>query len=288
MDDFFKYLSVGEEDKDWGLHLNVAGKSCIASHTSYPPSEHPSGYSFSWKSGRILQEYQINYITEGTGVMETESGRFPVKEGSLMIVQKGQWHRYRPNQKNGWIENYIGFSGHLAEHYFNKSNILQNQPVIHCGIREEFIDTLYKIFDLVQKEEPGFQQIASGMVVKLLGYIIAYQKQRNFSGKEIEKIIQKARFHMRENIAEEIDLELMAAENNIGYSYFRKMFKEYTGISPRQYHLDLKIMRAKELLLSTDMNIKQICFELGFQSSHYFSRFFKQKVGMSPSQLKHR
>ena len=91
---------------------------------------------------------------------------------------------------------------------------------------------------------------------------------------------------MRENISGEINLEGLAAENNIGYSYFRKMFKEYTGISPRQYHLELKIMRAKELLLTTDLNIKQICFELGFESSHYFSRFFKQKVGVSPSELR--
>lgn len=103
MDDFFKYLTASEEDKDWGLHLNVAGKSCIASNTSYPPTEHPSGYFFSWKSGRILQEYQINYITEGSGIMETEDGRYPVREGSLLIIPIEKWHRYRPNKKK-WVD----------------------------------------------------------------------------------------------------------------------------------------------------------------------------------------
>lgn len=286
MEEFFKYLTAGEEDKNWGLYLNVSGRSHIVPHTTYPSPDHPSGYYFSWEKGRVLQEYQLNYITEGSGILENEYGKFRVRAGTLMIVPLGQWHRYRPIQKNGWVENYIGFSGHLAEHYFNNSLILQGQSVIHCDIREEFIDTYYKIFDLVKKEEPGFQQIASALVIKLLGYIVAFKKQRNFSGKQIEKIIQKARFQMRDNISEEINLQQLAAENNIGYSYFRKMFKEYTGISPRQYHLELKIMRAKELLLSTDMNIKQICFELGFESSHYFSRFFKQKVGVSPRELK--
>ena len=286
MEEFFKYLTAGDEDKNWGLYLNVAGRSQISQNTQYPSSDHPSGYYFSWDTGRVLQEYQLNYITEGSGILENESGTFRVREGTLMIVPKGQWHRYRPIQKNGWVENYIGFSGHLAEHYFNKSLILHGQSIIHCGIREEFIDTYYKIFDLVQKEEPGFQQIASGLVIKLLGYIIAYQKQRKFSGKEIEKIIQKVRFQMRENISDDIDLQQVAIENNIGYSYFRKMFKRYTGISPHQYHLELKIMRAKELIITTDKNIKEICFELGFQSTHYFSRFFKQKVGVNPSELK--
>jgi transcriptional regulator GlxA family with amidase domain len=64
------------------------------------------------------------------------------------------------------------------------------------------------------------------------------------------------------------------------------MFKEYTGISPHQYHLDLKIMRAKELILTTDKNIKEISYELGFQSIHYFSRLFKKKAGQNPSELR--
>ena len=288
MEDFFKYLAVAEEDKNWGLYLNVAGKSRVAPFAKYPSPDHPSGYYFSWKNGRILQEYQINYITEGNGSLENEYGKFPVRQGTLMIVPKGVWHRYRPVQNCGWAENYIGFSGHLAEHYFNKSLVIKELSVIHCGIREELIDTYYKIFNLVQQEKPGYQQIASGQVIKLLGHIIAFQKQRNFIDKPIEKIIQKARIRIREHITEDIDLELLAAENNIGYSFFRKMFKQYTGISPRQYHLELKILRAKELIISTDKTIKEICFELGFQSTHYFSRFFKQKVGVSPGEFKKR
>lgn len=286
MDDFFSYLTAGEDDRNWGLFLNVAGRSEVASRAPYPSTDHPTGYYFSWKAGRILNENQLNYITRGQGVFEDESGRYKVQEGSLMIVPKGKWHRYRPDQRTGWTENYIGFSGQLADHFFEQAALLKQSPIIHCGEREDFIDTYYKIFDLVKKEDPGFQQIASGLVIKLLGYMIAYKKQQQFSGKHIALIIQNVRFHLRQNIAAEIDMKALAAEHNIGYTYFRKTFKDYTGISPHQYHLELKVMRAKELLLSTNKTIKEICFELGFQSSHYFSRFFKQKVGVSPSELR--
>ena len=77
--------------------------------------------------------------------------------------------------------------------------------VLALPLKEEFIDTYYKVFDLALKEEPGFQQIVAGMVMKLLGYIFASQKQKQFSGKPIEKIIQKARFHMRENCKKEVN-----------------------------------------------------------------------------------
>jgi AraC-like DNA-binding protein len=62
--------------------------------------------------------------------------------------------------------------------------------------------------------------------------------------------------------------------------------KNFTGISPRQYFLQLKVMRARELLITTDQSIKEISYQLGFDSIYYFSRFFKQKTGMSPSEFR--
>ncbi len=286
MKDFFKYITASDEDKDWGLYLNAAGKSAVPSGIVYPSDEHPSGYFFTWANGRTLNEYQFNYITEGSGVLENERGKFPVKPGTLMIIRKGEWHRYRPVKSQGWIEHYIGFDGIFANHFLNENQVLQGQSVIHCGVGEDFIDTYYKIFELVKMEDPGNQQIAAGLIIKLLGYVVAWHKQRNFSGTPIEKLIQKARFHMRENIESDVNLKQLATESNIAYSYFRKMFKKYTGISPHQYHLDLKTNRAKELILSSDKSIKEISYELGFESIHYFSRLFKKKIGQNPSELR--
>ncbi|MCK4750530.1 MAG: helix-turn-helix transcriptional regulator, partial [Bacteroidales bacterium] len=128
--------------------------------------------------------------------------------------------------------------------------------------------------------------VASGMIMKLLGYMVSLEKQRNFSGKRVEKIIRSACFQIKEDIGKDIDFKQYADDNYIGYSYFRKMFKQYTGIAPVQYHLDLKIRRAREMLISTDRSIKEIAFDLGFHSVHYFSRIFKKKTGVSPSEIR--
>ena len=84
----------------------------------------------------------------------------------------------------------------------------------------------------------------------------------------------------------DISFTQYAEDNHIGYSYFRKMFKIYTGIAPAQYQLDLKIRRAREMLLISDKSIKEIAYELGFNSIHYFSRIFKKKTGVSPSYIR--
>jgi len=286
--DYFKYLTTSEEDINWGLYLSVAGTARIKPGTLYPPRKHPSEYYFDWETGRILHEYQLNYITEGTGIFENENEKFQVKPGSLILIFPNQWHRYRPVKKTGWVENYVGFKGKIADELLKNQVFSRTQPVIQCGIKEEIIDTYLKINDLLEKERPGYQQIASGMVVKLLGYIVSFEKQKGFSGKQIAKVIEEVRFQMRQNTEMEFDLIELAHQHNVGYSYFRKMFKKYTGVSPGQYHLQLKIIRAKELLISTDKSIKEISLELGFQTIHYFSLLFKKKVGMTPTEFRKR
>ncbi|KAF0235988.1 MAG: AraC family transcriptional [Prolixibacteraceae bacterium] len=284
----FKYLTISEEDSNWGLFLNVAGTANILPSADYPSPNHPSEYFFTWEKGRILNEFQINFITEGAGILENRFGTFLLKKGSIFFTFPGVWHRYKPNFKTGWTENYIGFNGELAGRLIFKPLFSPEEPVYYFGIKEELLDTFLKIFDLVEKEQPGYQQIASGMVIKLLGYIISFEKQKDFSGKPIAKVIEAIRFEMRRNMQKEIDLKTLAEKHNVSYSFFRKMFKKYTGVSPGQYLLQLRITRAKELLISTDKSIKEISYELGFQSIFYFSNMFKKKEGVTPSYFRNK
>ena len=286
MHNFYKYLNVGDFDEQWGLYLNVAGNNIVKPNEPYPNTKHPSSYLFSWNKGRILTEYQINYITEGTGILETKDGIFNLKKGSLFIIKPDMWHRYRPNKQTGWVENYVGFNGIIADNLFNKKLISFSKPVINVGVSEEFIDTYIKIFDFIKNEAPGYQQVTAGMIMKLLGYIIAFKKQKGYSGNRIEQIIKQACFTMRANVSGDIDLEELASNNSVGYAYFRKMFKKYMGISPLKYYNNLKILKAKELLLTSDKLVKEVSGELGFQSIYYFSRLFKSKTGSTPSEFK--
>lgn len=288
MKDFFKYLTASQEDKKWGLYLNVAGKAEIPRNREYPLREHghPDSYLFKSGQGRILHEYQVNYITSGKGTLENEYGKYDIIPGTVMITFPGVWHRYAPVKETGWTENYVGFQGEVAERMLTHPWFPKNRPVIMCDIREELIDTYFKIFDLVQKERPGFQYVASGLVIKLLGYLVSFQKQLDFKGKPVESIIKDVCFMLRQHVEKEIDFKQVAEEHHVGYSYFRKMFKKYTGISPGQYLLQLKIMRAKELLTNSNMSIKEISYDLGFHSIYYFSRLFKEKTGMKPSDVR--
>ena len=88
---------------------------------------------------------------------------------------------------------------------------------------------------------------------------------------------------MRANSEKNITPKEIATSLNISYSWFRRIFKQYTGFSPAQYQMEIKIQHSKDLLNSSTMSIKEISFALNFLSASYFVTFFKSKTGMSPS-----
>ena len=129
----------------------------------------------------------------------------------------------------------------------------------------------------MKDEKTGHQQVCAANTILMLSKILSVLKNQEFAGKSIERIIRKACLYFRENLNTNVNIETLASDLNVGYSYFRQMFRKYTGISPTQYHLSLRIQRAKDLLISTDQSFKEIAIDLGFESYFYFSRILKLK-----------
>jgi len=286
MEDYFKYLTHNREDVNWGLFLNVAGTANIHAGSAYPPTGHPKGYNFNWTNGRILQEYQINYITEGEGVLETTSDRYQIKPGMILIIRPNVWHRYRPVKSKGWKEHYIGFYGDFAARLIEKNAQLNKSPVIQVGFHESILGNFLEVISRVRSERPGYQQISAGLVMQILGQIIALIKNRNFYDSPIESTIQKSCLIIRDNMHQTLKIKDLAMELGVNYSLFRKSFKKYTGLSPNQYHLALRIKQASFQLANTNFSIKEISFNLGFCSVFYFSKIYKEKTGLSPSEYR--
>jgi AraC-like DNA-binding protein len=90
----------------------------------------------------------------------------------------------------------------------------------------------------------------------------------------------------------ELDLGLnapvLARELSVSYSSFRHTFRQHTGSSPHQYLLELRLMRARNLLAQTAQSVKEIAQQTGFEDEHYFCRYFKMKAGMTPGQWRAR
>ena len=88
---------------------------------------------------------------------------------------------------------------------------------------------------------------------------------------------------MQNNYSKSYSIEDLASLSDLSQSYFRKLFKQIAGLTPLQYQNQLKINKAKDLLLSGEYNVSETAVNVGFDNIYYFSRMFKSIVGISPS-----
>jgi AraC-like DNA-binding protein len=99
-------------------------------------------------------------------------------------------------------------------------------------------------------------------------------------------VIARARLYIQEHLSEDLSLGLVAKAVNASSFYFCKLFKRSTGVNFVDYISQLRIDKAKNLLLNPSCLVSEIAFEVGFQSLTHFNRVFKKLTGLSPSQYR--
>lgn len=285
---FFKYLPSSSKDESWGLSVLNTGCTRIEKERCYPPESHPAHHQFTWEKGRVLQEYQLIYIASGSGVFESSaSAQQVVGEGSLILLFPGISHRYKPDKATGWDEYWVGFKGEIVENLIQQNFFSPADAVFTIGFNESVMNVYQDIIRVAREEKPGYQPLLSGAILYLLGHLYSSKQQlTQTETDQVEVTVSKARTLFRSMIFEDASPEKVASELNVGYSWFRKIFKKYTGLAPGQYLIQLKIQTAKELLANPNKQIKEIAFELQFESPMYFTKLFKDKVGITPAQYR--
>jgi AraC-like DNA-binding protein len=278
------YLITSEEDELWGMTVTTVGYQKIAENESYPPKDHPLGYYFNVDKGRILNEYQLLYITNGNGIFTFGNSKQScfITEGKMFFLMPGVWHTYKPLENSGWNEYWIGFKGKIIQNIVNEGFFINRAPVFNIGLNERIIDLYLKAIEIANEERAGFQQALSGIVMHILGLMYYRDKTRDFEDIELINKINKAKVIMRESVYKSLTAEDISRQLNISYSGFRRAFKEYTGSSPSRYMLELKLNEAKLLLSTTNQPVKEISYVLNFENPDYFPIFFKKRTGLTP------
>jgi AraC-like DNA-binding protein len=156
------------------------------------------------------------------------------------------------------------------------------EPVFPVGLNESLLQHFLDIIYLVDGEPPGYQLQAGAAVVQIMATILAILRQ-NRQSTEAEQIVQKTKFIFEENKYSSIAMETVAESVGLPYPLFRRVFKDYTGLPPHQYFLQMKINKAKTLLREQRYTVKEIAHMLAFENQYYFSRLFKRKTGIAPS-----
>ncbi len=280
---FFNYLTHSDEDRKWQIVCNDAGYTVINPGSAYPPDKekHPDKFK-SVTTGRILNEYQLIYITQGQGVFYCGHKKHIIRPGTVMLIFPGVSHHYMPDKSTGWIEYWIGFSGDYPDRLRQEGVLSPSKSVYSIGYHDTLLYFFDKLFDQVREQKPGYQIRSSSDTISLLAEVICLEKNRNIKSGD-EELVERVKFLLEENLYENIDLDFVSGEIGLSKVRIQNIFREYTGMTPYQFYLNLKINKAKEWLDYGTYSVKEISYRLSFKDPCYFSRLFTKKTGISPS-----
>lgn len=286
---FYRYFPVSRRDKNWGLYATTAGESRVASHTEYPLSGHPKGFAFDWGHGRILEGFALLYISSGGGTLESKPNvSASIGAGHAFLLFPGVWHRYAPHAETGWHEHWIGFDGEMARRWLRHRFFSPSNPIVKIGAEDTVLATFSRVMQAIRANRPALQQILAGATNNLMGLFYSAQQAQSAVDVQNANVIERAITRIQDEFGRDLDMKVLAQDLGVSYSWFRHTFAAHTGLSPHQYLLELRLVRARSLLAETDLPVKEIALQTGFEDELYFSRLFRQKLNVTPSQWRDR
>ena len=223
--------------------------------------------------------HNIFVFLDGCSATYTDSDGKVTKADSGSIIYAPEGARYCAYFDNFENENSctIGINFRL----FDENNcpiIFENE--IKTYRSSSFRKLAEKIDRADKYTHPCFAEMKSGIydIISVIG-----NTQNTLDNKY--KVIYKGIEYLESgNFA--MSIEDIADMCNVSTSYFRKLFKQYSGMSPIQYRMNSKLQKAKDYLCHTDLNSSEIADLLLFNDTSFFCRYFKSVTGTTPEQFK--
>lgn len=131
--------------------------------------------------------------------------------------------------------------------------------------------------------EIGYKTVVNQLIDKLIIYVTRQLNQQENQHRTFPDTFQKFDQILRENLSHSWTVEEMATVMGLGTTALNEKVKSYSGFTPVQYLMSIRISESIRLLKSTNMTLTDIAMEMGFYSSQHFSSTFKKLTGNIPS-----
>jgi AraC-like DNA-binding protein len=135
-------------------------------------------------------------------------------------------------------------------------------------------------------QEIGYQARINHHVAGLLIQSARQMTRQNYSGRDFPKTFMHLEEMLRQNLAHQWTVEEMAAMVGLSTTLFNERVKSYSGFSPINYLINLRISEAIKLLRRQEISVTDIALDTGFYSSQHFSTTFKRLTGFRPSEFR--
>jgi AraC-like DNA-binding protein len=228
------------------------------------------------------------YCIRGKGWYSVQEKRFEIGVNQYFIIPATkECIRYGADEKDPWTIYWIHFSGcdiNTFNRNFNIGELNGPQQISFNKKGLELWESMYKNLEMgYGKENLNKTNLC---LYHFVSSFLYPDKNLNEKKRDEKDLINNTILFMRTKLSEKLTLEDLALMNQLSESHFSLLFRKGTGMSPLDYFIHLKLQQACLLLLTTEIKIRQIAMDLGYDDPYYFSRLFKKYMKISPLQYR--
>lgn len=235
--------------------------------------------------GRL--DFQLLYIASGKAHFYFNGTEEIVTAGNMVLYRPREEQRYYYYGIDHTEVYWVHFTGNNVTNILRSYGFKDQKHVIHTGISLDYKRLYLQMIQELKLCKPDYEEVLVHYLQLL--FIMIHRldgsrpkKKSQFLMDEMDAAVK----YFHENYNKSIRIEEYAGKHGMSVSWFIRNFREYTGSTPAQYILSLRISNAQSLLENTPCNITEIAEIVGYDNPLYFSRLFKKQSGMSPSEFR--
>ena len=228
-------------------------------------------------------QHILIYCHAGSGVALIKKQKCEIEAGDFFIVPMKTAHAYNANENNPWTIYWIHFKGNISDSLIELFN---KQVKGYKGFIQYDEQSITLFNEMYNRLERGYGidnliycNMCLGHFLTTMIYNDRYEPRSQVKNSDV---LEKAIDFLSSNIGEMLTLNKMASAVNLSPSHFSFLFKRKMGFPPIEYFNHLKVQKACQYLLFTDLRVREIALELGIEDPYYFARMFTKVMGLSP------
>lgn len=237
---------------------------------------------------------EINFVKKGSCILRLEKESVSFNENEMMIICSNVDHTFEAGPEGTTLMQ-LEFLPEIFSRFDSTEKNPTNELTPFTIFSE--VNRLIKIVNNVRIMR-AVQRIVNELNAKKKYYqylvVMYYAELLILIYRHMDEVylplctndgLKKAISYIREYFQKDINTEDIAEYSGIGERYLRKLFSQYLNMSPLDFLNQIRINKSIELLRNTELSVKEICFMCGYKSPQYFSRIFKQQMGISPKEV---
>ena len=260
--------------------------ACSLESTEYPLAVNCAGnliseIPFVTDNPQGRADYYLIYVVSGTMNISIDDVCCGVSAGDVIVFPPHCHYRYEYFGGERLSYLWVHFTGSYAER-FTKRCLSDKLPnVFDAGKDSKISGDFRRMFEIFEAGS-SFRTEELAVALEALILDIAFSIRKESDSQSFERSLHYIHSHYNKDVR----IDELASMENISYYRYIKLFCMKMGIPPAAYLINLRINAACDMLLNTDMSIKQIGISVGYGDPHFFSRLFKKHTGMSPREYR--